>query len=121
MYVATAAVLACAAPNRPCGGGGSTCARSPGTARRSACRRGSAARCAAWWWSRILDRREVLCVINTDPVLERQAWVTVDAGLHAAGSWTCCTAADLSQVAVEGARNGWCVTGDGGVLLLSAG
>jgi len=36
-------------------------------------------------WSRVLDRREVLCAINTDPVLERTAWVTVDAGLHAPG------------------------------------
>jgi glycosidase len=36
-------------------------------------------------WSRVLDRREVLCAINTDPVLERAAWVTVDAGLHAVG------------------------------------
>jgi glycosidase len=36
-------------------------------------------------WSRILDRRELLCAINTDPVQERTAWVTVDADLHAAG------------------------------------
>jgi len=36
-------------------------------------------------WSRVLDRREVLCAINTDPALERAAWVTVDAGLHAVG------------------------------------
>ena len=36
-------------------------------------------------WSRVLDRREVLCAINTDPAQERTAWVTVDAGLHAAG------------------------------------
>jgi hypothetical protein len=33
----------------------------------------------------VLDRREVLCAINTDPAQERRAWVTVDAGLHAAG------------------------------------
>ena len=41
---------------------------------------------AAWWaWSRVWTGREVLCAINTDPVLERTAWVTVDAGLHARG------------------------------------
>ncbi|MGS0684811.1 alpha-amylase family glycosyl hydrolase [Nakamurella sp. GG22] len=33
-------------------------------------------------WSRILADREVLCLINTDPAGARQAWVTVDAGLH---------------------------------------
>jgi hypothetical protein len=37
-------------------------------------------------WSRILYRREVVCVINTDTASARTAWVTVDAGLHAAGA-----------------------------------
>jgi len=36
-------------------------------------------------WSRILADRELLCSINTDPVLPRQAWVTVDSGLHSPG------------------------------------
>ena len=36
-------------------------------------------------WSRVLDRREVLCAINTDPAQERTAWVTVDAELQQAG------------------------------------
>ncbi|MCO1654222.1 alpha-amylase family glycosyl hydrolase [Pseudonocardia humida] len=66
-------------------------------------------------WSRILDRREVLCLINTDPARPRSAWVTVDAGLHAPGE-----ALDLrygsdpdqaEQVVVE-ARNGRAVRVD---------
>ena len=36
-------------------------------------------------WSRILADREVLCAVNTDPAQPRQAWVTVDAGLHRPG------------------------------------
>jgi glycosidase len=36
-------------------------------------------------WSRILADREVVCAINTDPGQPREAWVTVDSGLHAAG------------------------------------
>ena len=60
-------------------------------------------------WSRILDRREVLCAINTDPVLERTAWVTVDAGLHAAGdSLVLLYGSGSESVAVE-ARNGCAV------------
>ena len=57
-------------------------------------------------WSRILDRREVLCAINTDPVLERTAWVTVDAALHAPGeSLALRYGSAPASVAVE-ARNG---------------
>jgi hypothetical protein len=56
-------------------------------------------------WSRVLDRREVLCAINTDPVLERTAWVTVDAGLHAVGDTLESLHDDTSASAVE-ARNG---------------
>ncbi|MDP5181566.1 alpha-amylase family glycosyl hydrolase [Blastococcus sp. BMG 814] len=37
-------------------------------------------------WSRILADREVVCAINTDPRSERNAWATVDAGLHRDGS-----------------------------------
>ncbi len=36
-------------------------------------------------WSRILADREVLCAINTDPTQAQQAWVTIDAALHAPG------------------------------------
>ena len=36
-------------------------------------------------WSRILADREVICAINTDPAQPRQAWVTIDSGLHAPG------------------------------------
>ena len=41
-------------------------------------------------WSRILGDRELVCAINTDPVDPRAAWVTVDAGLHAAGAKLSC-------------------------------
>ena len=37
-------------------------------------------------WSRILDRRELLCAINTDPQQASTAWITVDASLHPANS-----------------------------------
>ncbi len=37
-------------------------------------------------WSRILADREVLCAVNTDAAQSRQAWVTVDSGLHPAGA-----------------------------------
>ena len=37
-------------------------------------------------WSRILDKKEMLVAVNTDPVAVRTAWVLVDAGLHPAGS-----------------------------------
>jgi hypothetical protein len=37
-------------------------------------------------WSRIFDDREVLLAINTEPDQSRTAWVTIDDGLHAAGS-----------------------------------
>jgi hypothetical protein len=63
-------------------------------------------------WSRILDRREVLCAVNTDPVGERTAWVTVDATLHAAGDGLALlhgsAPAQAAAVAVE-ARNGCAV------------
>jgi len=63
-------------------------------------------------WSRVLDRREVLCAINTDPALERRAWVTVDAGLHAVGESLALLHASgpgqATSVAVE-ARNGCAV------------
>jgi glycosidase len=56
-------------------------------------------------WSRILDRREVLCAINTDPVGERTAWVTVDAGLHPVGESLTRLYGSAAASAVE-ARNG---------------
>jgi dienelactone hydrolase/glycosidase len=63
-------------------------------------------------WSRVLDRREVLCVINTDPAQERTAWVTVDAGLHAAGESLALlygsAPSQAAEVPVE-ARNGCAV------------
>jgi glycosidase len=60
-------------------------------------------------WSRILDHREVLCAINTDPVLERTAWVTVDAALHEPGESLALRYGSASaSVAVE-ARNGCAV------------
>jgi glycosidase len=61
-------------------------------------------------WSRILDRREVLCVINTDPVQERTAWVTVDAALHpVGGSLDLLYGSGPVSVSVE-ARNGRAVS-----------
>jgi glycosidase len=63
-------------------------------------------------WSRVLDRREVLCAVNTDPVGERTAWVTVDATLHAAGDELALrygsAPAQAAAVPVE-ARNGCAV------------
>jgi hypothetical protein len=61
-------------------------------------------------WSRIFSDREVLLAVNTDATNSRTAWVTIDAGLHAAGSQLTClhsTAAPQigSHVTVE-ARNG---------------
>jgi glycosidase len=63
-------------------------------------------------WSRILDRRELLCAVNTDPDAPRTAWVTVDAALHAPGDvLTLRHGSDPAQAAtvtVE-ARNGCAV------------
>jgi hypothetical protein len=36
-------------------------------------------------WSRILGRTEVLCALNTDPENTTEAWVLVDADIHANG------------------------------------
>ena len=41
--------------------------------------------CGIVAWSRILADREVVCAINTDPAAPREAWVTMDSGLHRAG------------------------------------
>ncbi len=74
-------------------------------------------------WSRILAGREVLCAINTDPVGAAGAWVTVDAGLHAAGDKLACLyrsdPAPHSPLPVA-AGNGRCVRIDlppGGVAI----
>src|SRR5262249_35117139 len=61
-------------------------------------------------WSRILDDREVLAAINTDPDNALTAFVTIDEGLHASGSQLTClysaVASDIGgRVAVE-PRNG---------------
>ena len=64
-------------------------------------------------WSRIFLDVETVCAINTDPVTPRQAWATIDAGLHQIGeTMTCHYSSDPTQigqgVAVE-ARNGCAV------------
>ena len=61
-------------------------------------------------WSRILDRSEVVCALNTHYEQPSSAWVTLDAGLHRAGDvLTCLYSTDPGQigtkVSVE-ARNG---------------
>lgn len=50
-------------------------------------------------WSRILDRSEVLCALNTDYDQPSTAWVTLDAGLHRAGDLlTCLYSTDARQI-----------------------
>jgi glycosidase len=50
-------------------------------------------------WSRIFDEREVLCAISTDPAAATTAFVTVDAGLHAAGDvLTCLYSTDGAEI-----------------------
>jgi len=61
-------------------------------------------------WSRIFNDRELLAAINTDPEAASTAFVTIDDGLHAAGSrLTCLYSTDASEIggslAVE-PRNG---------------
>jgi hypothetical protein len=61
-------------------------------------------------WSRIFADHEVVAAINTDPLLPRTAWVTVDAGLHADGATLTCRystvhAQEGTTVTVE-SRNG---------------
>ena len=61
-------------------------------------------------WSRILNNREVLCAVNTDPDHATTAWVTIDNFLHTAGdALTCIFSTDAVMVGtavnVE-ARNG---------------
>ena len=76
----------CAAPSRPCGAAASTCGRSPANGIGFALPTGfGGAVRSVVAWSRILADREVLCAVNTDPAQPRQAWVTVDAGLHRPG------------------------------------
>jgi glycosidase len=51
-------------------------------------------------WSRIFNDREVLLAINTDPLNERTAWVTIDDALHAAGdTLECLYSTDTRQQA----------------------
>ena len=50
-------------------------------------------------WSRIFNDREVLLAVNTDLDSPRTAWVTIDDGLHAAGSrLTCLYSTDAAQI-----------------------
>jgi glycosidase len=50
-------------------------------------------------WSRIFNEREVVVAINTNLDDQRQAWVTIDDGLHAAGSHlTCVYCSDFTQI-----------------------
>ena len=61
-------------------------------------------------WSRLFADGEVVCAMNTDPLLPHTAWVTVDAGLHAPGSALVCRYStepgqEGGEVVVE-ARNG---------------
>jgi hypothetical protein len=61
-------------------------------------------------WSRIFSDREVLLAVNTDVDAPRTAWVTIDNGLHAAGSLLTClystTAAQIGTTVAVEARNG---------------
>lgn len=61
-------------------------------------------------WSRLFDRREIVLAINTDADSKREAWVTIDASLHAgAGALTCLYSTDAVQVGATTAikaRNG---------------
>ena len=41
-------------------------------------------------WSRIFLEVETICALNTDPDTARQAWVTIDAGLHNTGDTVVC-------------------------------
>ena len=61
-------------------------------------------------WSRIFSDREIVLAVNTDVDASRTAWVTIDNGLHAAGSQLTCLhstdAAQIGSVATVEARNG---------------
>ena len=61
-------------------------------------------------WSRIFNDREVLLAVNTDLDAPRTAWITIDAGLHDAGSrLTCMYSTDGTQIGTRPlveARNG---------------
>lgn len=75
-------------------------------------------------WSRIFDEREVLLAVNTDFFNPREAWVTIDEGLHATKSTlTCLYSSDANQIdsktTVE-ARNGkavWITAPPAGVVI----
>jgi glycosidase len=55
-------------------------------------------------WSRIFADREILCAINTDTESRTDAYVTIDAGLHAVGQTLTCIYAYPAQK-VDGLRN----------------
>ena len=41
-------------------------------------------------WSRLFNRQEIVCAINTDPDNEQTAWVTIDNELHRPGTHLTC-------------------------------
>ncbi len=50
-------------------------------------------------WSRLFDNREILLAINTDADQMREAWVTIDAALHADnGTLACLYSTDPAQI-----------------------
>lgn len=50
-------------------------------------------------WSRILNNREVLCAINTDPDHATTAWITIDNFLHNPGdALTCIFSTDAAMI-----------------------
>jgi glycosidase len=61
-------------------------------------------------WSRLFDRSEIVCAINTDYDNDRAAWVTIDDASHAVGDWlTCLYSTDQAQTGFQTiveARNG---------------
>jgi glycosidase len=61
-------------------------------------------------WSRILADTELLLAINTDALLPRTAWVTIDNGLHQSGDLLRCVYAtavtDIGKTVTVEARNG---------------
>ncbi|GAB3340572.1 alpha-amylase family glycosyl hydrolase [Larkinella ripae] len=50
-------------------------------------------------WSRLFNKQEIVCAINTDPQEERTAWVTIDNELHRPGAvLTCQYSTDAAQI-----------------------
>jgi glycosidase len=50
-------------------------------------------------WSRLFNKHEIVCAINTDPDEEQTAWVTIDNELHRPGTvLTCLYSTDQTQI-----------------------